>query len=78
MEQRPVECQIRQATVNVTWMKMRQGKGAKATVEHRPFACDHASRCPKSSLCRFVNPLSNRYPFPQALPTPPTPDHQAS
>lgn len=53
-------CEIRGMDVEilmVTLKKTKQKEGTKT-----PVRCQSASECPKSSFCRFVNPLTTRIP----------------
>lgn len=53
-------CEIRQREVEILMVKMRKAKGKESALT--PLRCQSASECPKSSFCRFVNPLTTRLP----------------
>ena len=53
-------CEIRRSEVEILMVKMRKAKGGDNALT--PLRCQSAAECPKSSFCRFVNPLTNRLP----------------
>lgn len=53
-------CQIRNSDVVLLFVDLKKGKSKDGT--KTPIRCQNSGDCPKSSFCKFVNPLSNRIP----------------
>jgi|GEM_PF-1873119 len=53
-------CEIRGMNVEILMVAMKKTRQKAAT--KTPVRCQSASSCPKSSFCRFVNPLTTRIP----------------
>lgn len=53
-------CQERGHEVDILFVNLKKGKtkqGAKT-----PIRCQSANECPRSTFCKFVNPLTNHIP----------------
>ncbi len=53
-------CEIRGTDVEILMVTLKKTKQKEAT--KTPVRCQSAAECPKSSFCRFVNPLTTRLP----------------
>ena len=53
-------CEIHKKNVEVLMVKLKKTKGTDGALT--PVRCQSASECPRSSFCRFVNPLTTRLP----------------
>lgn len=53
-------CGIQNKNVEVLMIKLKTKQ--KKNDAMTPVRCQNASECPKSSFCRFVNPLTTRMP----------------
>lgn len=56
-------CAVRETTVEAVVEESRKGKGKDAGVRHAFLRCSQSKECPKSTFCRFVNPLTTRNPL---------------
>lgn len=53
-------CEIRGMAVEILMLKMKKAKQKEEC--RTPVRCQNSSSCPKSSFCRFVNPLTTHLP----------------
>lgn len=53
-------CEIRGCKVEILMVKLKKTKQKGGSMA--PVRCQSAGDCPKSSFCRFVNPLTTRMP----------------
>lgn len=53
-------CQLQDAQVEILFVKLKKTKG-KAGAK-MPIRCQSSSKCPRSTFCKFVNPLTNHMP----------------
>jgi len=52
-------CEIRGCQVEILMVKLKKSKQKGALT---PIRCQNSGDCPKSSFCKFVNPLTTRIP----------------
>lgn len=60
MEKVAGRCQVRDRDVDIYFIKLKKNKmkqGAKT-----PIRCHCSAECPRSTFCKFVNPLTNHIP----------------
>ncbi len=58
-------CQVRELDVDILFVSLKKGKtkqGAKT-----PIRCQSSNECPRSTFCKFVNPLTNHIPVDLAV-----------
>ncbi len=53
-------CEIRDCKVEILMVTLKKGKNKEGV--KTPIRCQSAAECPRSSFCRFVNPLTTRVP----------------
>lgn len=61
LSQEQLYCTQRETMVEVLVESQSQGKNARQ--KKRPVSCARACECPKTTFCRFVNPLTTRNPL---------------
>ena len=69
-------CQAANATVRV-WCQDGSDRGAFPAAS-RVLRCERSVQCPKTTFCRFVNPLTTRSPLVFGSGAPPAPRRAAS
>ena len=62
-------CTVRNMTVETLVEETKVG-GRKATVQRTPLTCARMAECPRTTFCRFVNPLTTRVPLEASAPAP--------
>ncbi|MCC8190707.1 MAG: hypothetical protein LIP77_08750 [Planctomycetes bacterium] len=53
-------CEIRNQQVELLMVVLKKAKHKPGS--RTPLRCQSSGECPKSSFCRFVNPLTTRIP----------------
>lgn len=53
-------CQLRDKDVEILFVKLKKSKQKEAV--RTPMRCQNSGECPRSSFCKFVNPLTTRIP----------------
>lgn len=53
-------CQLRDKDVEILFVKLKKGKQKEGI--RTPLRCQSSGECPRSSFCKFVNPLTTRIP----------------
>lgn len=53
-------CQLRDKDVEILFVKLKKGKQKEGV--RTPLRCQSSNECPRSSFCKFVNPLTTRIP----------------
>ena len=53
-------CQVRDQDVDILFVKLKKSKVKQGA--RTPIRCQSSGECPRSSYCKFVNPLTNHIP----------------
>ncbi len=53
-------CQLRNCEVEILYVTLKKGKSKNGV--KTPVRCQNAGECPRSSFCKFVNPLTTHFP----------------
>jgi len=56
-------CSIRQTTVDALVEDSKVRVGKSTAIRRIPLSCGRVAECPKTTFCRFVNPLTTRNPL---------------
>lgn len=56
-------CEIRNGTVVAIVEESPTGRGRSRRITRHPIACTGVGSCPRTTFCRFVNPLTTRNPL---------------
>jgi hypothetical protein len=71
IEKQPMFCNEREAVVDVLVEKAKPRRGSTQSAACTPIHCNAVAECPRTTFCRFVNPLTTRNPL---VPVPETAD----
>ncbi|MCX7934377.1 MAG: hypothetical protein N3A66_03860 [Planctomycetota bacterium] len=56
-------CSIRQTAVEALVEDSKARVGKETVLRRIPLSCGRVAECPKTTFCRFVNPLTTRNPL---------------
>ena len=62
IEKRKLHCSLKNKTVE-SLVEIRKAKSGQPGEEVLPLNCVAAMTCPRTTFCRFVNPLTTRNPL---------------